>query len=259
MYRLGNIAHLLAATGFVASGLAYSVQPRSYLVESLPGQIPSFSRFPLLSDSVLIAQDALQLPKLYLQPQNLVMWLLLIALWAMLLMDAVGQAVNPSDGAPPQGLRKRRGRVWPALVATLLAGMVWFLLLDRTLAWAAAGAVLMLATALFTATRSGGRSRPAIGFLAGWSTGVAMAALAGVIGRQFGLTVGEASILAILPGAVIGSAAQAWIGHSISYSAALIWAFCALTLTTMGSNPMIAVSSILGIAIMAIALIRAAS
>ena len=65
--------------------------------------------------------------------------------------------------------------------------------------------------------------------------------------------------LAILPGAAIGMAAQLWIGPSIGYSAALIWAFCGLAVTTMGSDPMIALAAILGISGMAAVLVRAAS
>ena len=50
-----------------------------------------------------------------------------------------------------------------------------------------------------------------------------------------------------------------WIGPSVGYSVALIWAFCGLALSTMGSDPMIALAAIIGISAMATVLIRAAS
>ena len=43
------------------------------------------------------------------------------------------------------------------------------------------------------------------------------------------------------------------------YSVALIWAFCGLAISTMGSDPMIALAAIIGISAMATVLIRAAS
>ena len=109
------------------------------------------------------------------------------------------------------------------------------------------------------ARRAAGRHRPAIGFLAGWATALASAALAELTAVQFGLSAQVVSAVAILPAAALGMAAQMWIGPSVGYSVALIWAFCGLAISTMGSDPMIALAAIIGISAMATVLIRAAS
>ena len=79
------------------------------------------------------------------------------------------------------------------------------------------------------------------------------------IARRTGLSAQVVSAVAILPAAALGMAAQMWIGPSVGYSVALIWAFCGLAISTMGSDPMIALAAIIGISAMATVLIRAAS
>lgn len=261
MTRLGNIAYLVSTVAFVISGLAYSLQPRQ---EQLPNllMMPGSGIYPLFPEAPGSQIEALDLPQLYLQPQNLLMWLLLISLWLMLALDAGRQLFRLSRHGKVSFAGQHLDRSAPVsfiLIVALLAGALWPWLFGSAPAAVALGASAMLVATLIAATRASDKRRPAIGFLAGWSTGVATAALAALVAQHANLPAGEAAVLAILPGAVIGMTAQDRIGHSVSYSAALIWAFCALALTTMGSDPMIAISAILGIAIMAIVLIRAAS
>ena len=155
-------------------------------------------------------------------------------------------------------IRAGRPRVWPVVMGALVMGAAWPSLIDHP-------AVLTLATvagavaATVGARRAAGRHRPAIGFLAGWATALASAALAELASERFGLSAQAVSAEAILPAAAFGTAAQMWIGPSVGYSVALIWAFCGLALSTMGSDPMIALAAIIGISAMATVLIRAAS
>lgn len=204
----------------------------------------------------LLAQDgALSIPTLYLDPGNPLMWALLIAVWLMIVLDGAGQWIDPSDDEP---IRQGRPRVWPVLTLALLSAGVWPLVLDRPLVLTVVTGLSAVCATIGT-RRAAGRHRPAIGFFAGWATAMASAAIAGLAAERLGLSVQAISALAILPAAAVGIFAQSWVGPSIGYSAALIWAFCALAITTMGTDPVVALAAILGISAMATVLVRAAS
>ena len=239
--------HLVVAAIFVICGVIFAMQPDARIITDAARLAA-----PLLPP---VAPTSIAIPHLYLNPDNLLMWMLLIAVWMMVMLDAVGQWIDPSDDEP---IRAGRPRVWPMLLAALVLASVWPLLIDNT-------GVLTLASvagavaATVGARRAAGRHRPAIGFLAGWATALASAALAELTAVQFGLSAQIVSAVAILPAAAFGMAAQMWIGPSVGYSVALIWAFCGLAISTMGSDPMIALAAIIGISAMATVLIRAAS
>lgn len=239
--------HLVVAAIFVICGVIFAMQPDARIITDAARLAA-----PLLPP---VAPTSIAIPHLYLNPDNLLMWMLLIAVWMMVMLDAVGQWIDPSDDEP---IRAGRPRVWPMLLGALVLASVWPLLIDNsgvlTLA-SVAGAV----AATVGARRAAGRHRPAIGFLAGWATALASAALAELTAVQFGLSAQVVSAVAILPAAALGMAAQMWIGPSVGYSVALIWAFCGLAISTMGSDPMIALAAIIGISAMATVLIRAAS
>ncbi|QBX33719.1 hypothetical protein E4191_02530 [Paracoccus liaowanqingii] len=244
MTRLGTLLQISASVIFVIAGIAYAYGGADPLVA------PSD---PLIGPA--LPSVVLSIPQIYLNPGNPLMWALLVTVWMMVLLDAVGQWLDPSD--EPLS-RAGRPRVWPLTTTAMLCAAAWPLMLDRPLLLTAATAISAIC-ATVGARRAAGRHRPAVGFLAGWATAMTSAALAGLISDRFGLPLQAISALAILPGAAVGMAAQIWIGPSIGYSAALIWAFCALTVTTMGSDPMIALAAILGISAMAAVLVRAAS
>lgn len=239
--------HLVVAAIFVICGVIFAMQPDARIITDAARLAA-----PLLPP---VAPTSIAIPHLYLNPDNLLMWMLLIAVWMMVMLDAVGQWIDPSDDEP---IRAGRPRVWPMLLGALVLASVWPLLIDNpgvlTLT-SVAGAV----AATVGARRAAGRHRPAIGFLAGWATALASAALAELTAVQFGLSAQVVSAVAILPAAAFGMAAQMWIGPSVGYSVALIWAFCGLAISTMGSDPMIALAAIIGISAMATVLIRAAS
>lgn len=242
MTRIGALLHATAASVLVAGGWAHALWT------------PNPARTEVASLSGIVAPPE-SLPDLYLNPGNPVMWALLTTVWLMVLMDAVGQLIDPSDDEP---IRAGRPRVWPmTMLAVALAALLPQLL--NAPGWLAAATLVSAACATIGAQRAVGRHRPAIGFFAGWATAMASAAVATLASARFGLPVQAVSALAILPAAAVGMAAQVWIGSSISYSTALIWAFCGLAITTMGSDPLIALAAILGISAMATVLVRAAS
>lgn len=247
MTRNGSLLHLVTAAIFVIAGLRHALfAPRAVVTDSahLAG--------PLLP---LPVAPQVPIPSFYLDPDNPLMWALLIAIWAMVLLDAVGQWIDPTDS---KALRDGRPRVWPLIVVAVGGAALWPGLSGHPAVLtviAGTGAGLMIVGA----RRAAGRHRPAIGFFAGWATAVASAALAQLASTQLGLPGHVIPVIAILPAAAVGMAAQLWIGPSIGYSAALIWAFCGLAISTMGTDPMIALAAILGISAMASVLVRAAS
>ena len=117
----------------------------------------------------------------------------------------------------------------------------------------------MLTAALSGAIRARGQRRPAPAFLAGWSVALGTATVATLIGVPMSLTTPQTAILAILPGAVIGMIAQERLERSLGFSLAIIWAFCAVAISTMGSSPGVALAAIIGISGMGVVLVRAAT
>lgn len=233
---------------FVASGIGLATLGRPAVQIAAPVLSPPLSYGLLDVGSVV---PVATLPQLYVQPQNPLMWALLIALWLLLLMDGIAQYLEPQDN--------RADPAWGPLVIALVSGAVWPWLVSIHKPLATLGALLMLTAALSGAIQARGRGRPAIGFLAGWGVALGTATVATLIGGPLMLTTPQTAILAILPGAVIGLIAQDRIGRSISFSLALIGAFCAVAISTMGSSPGVALAAIIGISAMGVVLVRAAT
>lgn len=252
MARTAQLIQTLSTGVFLVSGLAFIASPQgSPVLMGLPvrdlGMLP-LDRLPATPAS------GYPLPHLFLHPENPVMWALIAILWLALLLDAAGQWLDPSDPEkPPQAA------VWPLLSGALVLAAAWPWLLQPTPWLAAIGAVAMAALAFAAALRAQNQRRGAVGLLAGWSLALGMAALSALVGGHLGMSMPQTAVLAILPAAGFGMAAQLRLGRSIGFSIALIWAFCGLVTTTMGVSPMTAIAAILGIAAMATVLIRAAS
>ncbi|WEF24071.1 hypothetical protein [Paracoccus sp. S3-43] len=245
---MAEILYLGSVTVFVASGLTLATLGRPAIQLAAPIRPQTLTDGPLDLARVL---PTVTLPQLYVQPQNLLMWALLVTLWLMLLADAIGQYLAPSDRGSP--------RAWLPLSLGLIGGAVWPWLVGVHKPLATLGALLMLTAALFGAIRACGQHRPALGFLAGWSLALGTATLATLIGAPLSLTTSQTAILAILPGAVIGMVAQERLDGSLGFSLAMIWAFCAVAVTTMGSSPGVALAAIIGISGMGVVLVRAAT
>lgn len=248
MARAADILYLGSVTIFVASGLTLATLGRPAVQIVAPGLIRGPNPDPFGIDPAI---PVATLPQLYVQPQNLLMWALLVMLWGLLLLDGIGECLDPADHGPhpawhPLSLALAMGAAWPWLVA-----------LHKPLA--TLGALLMLTAALSGAIRARGQRRPAPAFLAGWSLALGTATLATLIGAPLSLTTPQTAILAILPGAVIGMIAQERLDRSLGFSLAIIWAFCAVAMSTMASNPGVALAAIIGISGMGVVLVRAAT
>lgn len=248
MARAADIVYLGSVAIFVTSGLLLATfgRPAAQIIAPNLSRGPDYNLFG--TDAVI---SAATLPQLYVQPQNLLMWGLLVVLWGVLLMDGVGQYLDPDDHSPRPA--------WRSLSLALLAGAAWPWFVAAHGPTATLGALLMLAAALSGAIRARRQGRPAPGFFAGWSLALCTATVATLIGAPLSLTTPQTAILAILPGTMIGMIAQARLNRSLGFSLAIIWAFCAVALSTMGSNLGVALAAIVGISVMGVALVRAAT
>lgn len=259
MARQGNLIHVACTLAFVGSGLAFIAWPQTHAQPPVPGGMNAVLLAP--EQLALHPGAAESLPHLFLHPTQPAMWALLAALWILLVLDALGQWMDPSDpGLEPDPRQHFPGQpVWQPLSAALIAGAAspW---LVAPLPWIAAAGTVIAALASFVATlRAIGQRRPAIGFLAGWSLGLAAAMLATLVAGGTGMTMGTTALLALLPAAVAGIAAQLWIGRETGFSIALIWAYCGLAAITVSIDAVAAITAMLGIAAMAGALVRVAS
>lgn len=251
MDRLGHLSHMIAVSGFVASGIAMALRPRP-----LPGP----DAFDMSGELWLsLDLDSLKqhiptaLQNFYIRPDNPLMWALLVTLWVLLLLDAVGQWRDPSDA------EAARLAVWPPLTLALVAGALWPWLADISSLATGLAALVMVSAGLIAALRAGPQHRPSVGFFAGWSTASGCAVLAGMATEPLGMGLSETAIIATLPAAALGMATQIRLGRSFAYSAAMVWTFSALAISTISVQPMTAIAAVLGISAMAAVLIRAAS
>lgn len=248
MARAADILYLGSVTIFIASSLTLATlgRPAVQIVAADFSQGPSRDAFGI-GGTVPVAI----LPQLYIQPQNPLMWALLLTLWALLLLDGIGQYLEPSDEGPYPA--------WRPLSLALLGGAIWPWLVGVHKPLATLGALLMLTAALSGAIRARGQRRPAPAFLAGWGVALGTGTVATLIGAPLLLTTPQTAILAILPGSVIGMIAQERLQRSLAFSIAIIWAFCAVAITTMASSPGVALAAIIGISGMGVVLVRAAT
>ena len=247
MARVAEILYLGSTTIFVASSAVLATLGRPAVQIAAP-ILPQTSGLLNLAPILPVST----LPQLYVQPQNLLMWALLIVLWSLLLADAIVQFLAPTD-------RNRQHPAWLPLSLALLGGAIWPWLVGVHKPMATLGALLMLTAALSGAIRARNQHRPATAFLAGWSLALGTATVATLIGAPMSLTTPQTAILAILPGAVIGMIAQERLDGSLAFSLAMIWAFCAIAISTMGSSPGVALAAIIGISGMGVVLVRAAT
>lgn len=241
---------------FIGSSLAFAFQARQ---APLLTALRDTDDLPLSLGIVdIVEPEVLALPQLYLSPENPLMWALLIVLWSLLSLDAARQFFHPSESGQLSATFSQT-EVWPLLSLALVAGAVWPWMMNSAAIPVISGAIFMMFATISVAARGRNSRRPALGFLAGWATAICIASVAAWIAHRLSLSVAQTASMAILPGALVGLAAQEWIGPSIAFPAALIWAFCAIAITTMSASPMIALAAIIAISATAIVLIRAAS
>lgn len=246
MARPADLIHLISATAFVSSGAVMATLSRPAPPTPLP------IAFEALTYDMVGPGPEIPLPdlvRLYVQPQNAVMWALLVVLWLLVLVDAIGRYLEPGDAS----------RTGAPLSVALLSGAVWPWLQDASPLAGAGGALLMLGASLVAAIRAQGQRRPGPGFMAGWSLTLSLGAIAMLISTPLGLSTAQTAVVAMLPSALLGMAAQGRLGRSIAFAVAVIWAFCAVAVTTMGTGSGVALAAIIGTSGMGVALVRAAT
>src|SRR5690606_1994093 len=116
----GSVLHLLVVAIFVICGVAFAMLPDPRIISDAARLAA-----PLLP---AVAPTSIAIPQLYLNPDNLLMWALLIAVWMMVMLDAVGQWIDPSDDRQVGG---GQPRVWPVLLIGLLLGSALPFLIDN--------------------------------------------------------------------------------------------------------------------------------
>lgn len=249
MERAKDMAYLAAVSAFVGSSLAFALSSHVDAVRSTASATSTLLMYPavVMPETSRVAD----LPQIFLHPQNPVIWALLICLWGLLILDAVLRLVDQD--------RDDNGRSRLYFGAALAVGAIWPWTYDQSPVLATFGALVMLNAGLAAAFRDASVRRPAIGFFAGWSTGLGIMTVLSLIGGKFGLSMVVTASIVLVLGAIIGVIVQHELNHRISYAIAMILVFCGLAIATMGGSMVVALAAIFGVSAMAVMLIRAAS
>lgn len=256
MSRMGPILLILTVLAFIASTALLALLP---VMD--PGPVLAASSrdalgaWPDLPSRALAPVD---LPSLFLHPDSLALAGLLAAAWLALAHYAGMRWFAPPAGA----VATQRGD--GALVVGLLAGATWPWLLPSQPGLALLLAAVMLAGILCAAlsgTRDGTgvRHSSALGFLAGWALLVWLAILTASLHTRLGLPSEVTTVLVMLAGLVLAVSVQLRLGYRIGFSVALIWGLIGIGASTMATDAAITTMTVLGIAIVAVALVRVAS
>jgi hypothetical protein len=279
---------------FVASGIGFALTPApEHPANALSAEMAALTS--LSSPGMTTSQPVeygVDLASLFLRPEHSLLWLLLLGVWGALLFHAwqvmasetrarraaaamAGVHASPDAGrgvtgppTPQEFARQVRRENTPAehaaLTLALILGAAWpWVSRDYPVTgfMLAAAMFALSLTAALRGQQIGGAIRrlPTIGLFAGWATAVTYAAFATLVNGHLGIPPVAATAIAMLLCAGAGIVVQLRLGGSVSYSIAIIWSLVGLATATMGSDPTIATVAILGIAAMAIVLVRAAS
>ncbi len=241
------------------------------------------------------ADYGVDLASLFLRPEHGMLWLLLLCVWGALMIHAwqvlgselrarraavAASGVSPAqtpvarpsvvEGPPTPGEfarqveRENKPAEHAALTLALILGAAWpWVSRDYPVTgfMLAAAMFALSLTAALRGQQVGGAIRrlPTVGLFAGWATAVTYAAFATLVNGHLGIPPVAATAIAMLLCAGAGIVVQLRLGGSVSYSIAIIWSLVGMAMATMSSDPTIATVAILGIAAMAIVLVRAAS
>lgn len=288
------ISVILSVAIFIASGLGFALTPApEHPASAMSAEMAALTSLSSPGLSPPLPVDyGVDLASLFLRPEHSLLWLLLLGVWGALLFHAwqvmtsvtrarqAAQAMRglPSSPAPSGGVtgpptpdqlarqaqRDNTPAEHAALTLALILGAAWpWVSRDYPVTgfMLAAAMFALSLTAALRGQQIGGAIRrlPSIGLFAGWATAVTYAAFATLVNGHLGIPPVAATAIAMLLCAGAGIVVQLRLGGSVSYSIAIIWSLVGLATATMGSDPTIATVAILGIAAMAIVLVRAAS
>lgn len=166
---------------------------------------------------------------------------------------------------PDQFLREHlRGgdlRTHAPAILGLLAGAAWPWLVSPSPLAALVLAAAMLAGLVGAALRGTGSGRHrrrggAMGFAAGWATLAVFALVATLMQRMLGASLTLAAVIALTMAALAAVSVQLRLGSAIGYGVAVIWGMIAIAAGSVGVDSAIATMAVLGIAAVAVALVR---
>ena len=271
MQRFSAIFASLAVMLFVISGLLFAVsppsQPMALPMTAASTQLAAMTSLvmPGLTDAP--ATGALDLYSLFLRPDNLVLWGLLLAVWIALAAHALRvlhhQRLTEHDSVALHRLDNAPSEHAPLALA-LIIGAIWPWIIREHPGPGFVMAVAMLSLALTSAIRGQRdgsliRRAQSVGMFAGWATAVTYAAFASLLNNHLGIPAVAATVAAMLMCAAAGVIIQLRLGGTFICSVAIIWSLVGLALATMSADATIAMVAIIGISAMAIVLVRAAS
>ncbi|MFD1794649.1 hypothetical protein FQV27_06805 [Paracoccus aurantiacus] len=240
MQRLATLLMSIMALAFVASGMKFALTPAPEVV------------LPLHFTTEQMDPDGLA--EIYLRPQHPAMWIMLGALWVLMLRMALREAM-------PDGNR-------PALDMTDLLLIISALALGTIWPWISVGAplvgfmlcVLMLLALIATGRRTDSEGRlardPTLGVFAGWATVLTFAAFASFLSDATPIPMELATLAGAILSCSAAIAVQLRIPRNPAYTITVMYALLATAATTIEVNPPVAVIAVLSMAALTFLLVR---
>lgn len=187
------------------------------------------------------------------QPTNPVLWALLAAVLVATGLYLAARAGRAARGSVPHGLQTLGlicAAAWPWILnPSPLAGLVL-----------AAVSCLLLAAGIMRrdpgAPRGGWLEDLAMPFVAGWLLMAATSSLGMYVHEYLGVGLERATLIGLLPAALLGAWGQLRMDGAITFSLAIIWAMIGFAAATAGSSITIATACVMGISALAVVLVR---
>ncbi len=248
MNRRAHIALLGLTLAFIACGAAFAFFHGPAPIDR--NLLSAADRLLGSAGNVMLQlASPTELPLMQLRHQGAYS-LLMVIVWGLLLLDSIGQIIEPAAGGQMQI------DLMTTQAGALAFGAVWPWLILPAPGMATMGAVISATFAVLSVVLARGDLRPAVGFMAGWATMLAAAMLALLLGGVIGMGLPATIIMATIIGTVTGTTVTLWLGHSVAYPLAIIGWLSALIITLLGSSTSITLTAIAAITVMAVALVR---
>jgi len=252
---------MLATLAFVASSVGYAMRP-----------LPSPPTIEMMLPGMgldAITGAALPVPDMvtqFLRPRVPAMLVLLVVTWLALLYHAASQIFASREDSSVEAPPPRPPARWPAnhhgaLVIGLIAGAVWPWLLAPQPGGAFLLGAVMVAGFVGEALSGvqlapDGRISVSLSFAAGWATLAGCALVSTLLHAQFGIPERVAAVIGVTMAALAGVSVQLRLGRTISYGIAVIWGMIGLAAGAVATQAALSMMAVLGIAIIAFALVR---
>lgn len=273
MSRFWAICLAFATLAFVASSAIFALQPTG----GGGAAVADFDdALGLLSLPPHFPPDAMQisLSEMFLRPRDAGMAGFLVMTWVALVYVALRhlarlwrtapRATNIETGAgafPPMPRRDGAHATELSLILALMLGAIWPWLGTAHPAIAFLLSLAMLVCFLGAAFQ--GRDRPrgeassTLGFVTGWALLACLSLFAATIERLASVPQTAAAVLVVLIAALVAIGLQLRLGRRIGLSLAVLWGLIGIAAGTVTQDVAVATAAVLGIAIIAVGLVRA--